>query len=105
MKKTSLALLLALVSAAALAAPGAGAATFKGCGKFTPYGGGKANFQVKNVSCRTAKKVLQDASLTLCFDNVIPGWRKEWRALPNGGQALTLKKRAKAIKTNACSPR
>jgi hypothetical protein len=41
----------------------------------------------------------------LCFDNPIPGWRKEWQVLPNGGKALTLKKRAKAIKTNACSPR
>jgi hypothetical protein len=43
--------------------------------------------------------------LTHCFDNQIPGWKKEWRALPNGGRALTLKKRAEAIKTNACSPK
>jgi hypothetical protein len=105
MKKTSLALLLALLSAAAMSAPGAAAAEFKPCGSFPVYGGGKAKFQAKGVTCRNAKKVLQDASLTLCFDNVIPGWRKEWRALPNGGKALTLKKRAKAIKTNACSPR
>jgi hypothetical protein len=103
--KTSLALLLALVAAAALSAPSAVAAEFKPCGSFEVYGGDRAKFQVKGVKCRTARKVLTDASLALCFDNVIPGWRKEWRALPNGGKALTLKKRAKAIKTNACSPK
>lgn len=57
------------------------------------------------MSCRAAKKVLRDASLSLCFDNQIPGWTKEWRALPSGGKAVTLKKGAKAIKTTACSPR
>jgi hypothetical protein len=49
--------------------------------------------------------VLRTASMTLCFDNQIPGWTKAWRALPGGGRALTLKKGAKAIKTDACSPR
>ena len=57
------------------------------------------------MSCRAAKKVLRDAGITLCFDNQIPGWKKEWRALPNGGTALMLTKGAKAIKTNACSPK
>jgi hypothetical protein len=103
--KTSFALLLALASAAAISAPSAEAASFKPCGSFQVYGGGKAKYQAKGVSCRAAKKVLRDASMSLCFDNQIPGWRKEWRALPSGGKALTLKKAAKAIKTNACSPR
>jgi hypothetical protein len=53
----------------------------------------------------TAPAEAASHAITLCFDNEIPGWRKEWRVLPSGGQALTLKKRAKAIKTNACSPR
>ena len=57
------------------------------------------------MSCRRAKKVLRDASVTLCFDNQILGWKKEWRPLAGGGKALTLKSGAKAIKTNACSPR
>jgi hypothetical protein len=48
---------------------------------------------------------MASAEPQLCFDNQIPGWKKEWRALPGGGRALTLKKGAKAIKTNACSPR
>ena len=104
--KTSFLLLLAIASAVALCAPSiAHAAAFKSCGSFKVYGGGKAKYQAKGVSCRSAKKVLRGASLTLCFDNQIPGWKKEWRALPNGGKALTLKKGAKAIKTNACSPR
>jgi hypothetical protein len=103
--KTSFALLLALASAAAISAPSAEAASFKSCGSFQVDGGGKAKYQAKGVSCRAAKKVLRDASTSLCFDNPIPGWKKEWRALPSGGRALTLKKGAKAIKTNACSPR
>ena len=103
--KTSFALLLALASAVAIAAPTAEAASFKRCGSFQVDGGGKAKYQAKGVSCRAAKKVLRDASISLCFDNQIPGWKKEWRALPSGGRALTLKKGAKAIKTNACSPK
>jgi hypothetical protein len=103
--KTSFALLLALASAAAISAPGAAAASFKPCGTFQVYGAEKANYQAKGVTCRAAKTVLRDASMSLCFDNQIPGWKKEWRALPSGGRALTLKKGAKAIKTNACSPR
>jgi hypothetical protein len=103
--KTSFALLLAVASIAAIPAPGAEAAAFKPCGSFKVSGGGKAKYQSKGVSCRAAKKVLVGASMTLCFDNQIPSWRKEWRALPTGGRALTLKKGAKAIKTNACSPR
>ena len=103
--KTSVALLLALASAATISAPSAAAASFEPCGSFQVYGGGKAKYQAKGVSCSAAKKVLRDASLSLCFDNQIPGWKKEWRALPGGGKALTLKKGAKAIKTNACSPR
>ena len=54
------------------------------------------------MSCNAAKKVLRDAGITLCFDNQIPGWTKQWRALPDGGTALMLTKGAKAIKTNAC---
>jgi hypothetical protein len=103
--KCSLALLLALATAAAFSAPGAQAASFKRCGSLQIAGLGKAKYQAKGVSCRRAKKVLRDASVTLCFDNQIPGWKKEWRPLANGGRALTLKKGAKAIKTNACSPR
>lgn len=103
--KTSFLLVLAIASAVALSAPAAEAASLRSCGSFKLYGGGKAKYQAKGVSCRAAKKVLRGASLTLCFDNQIPGWKKEWRALPNGGKALTLKKGAKAIKTNACSPR
>lgn len=103
--KTSFALLLALASAAAISAPSAEAVSFKPCGVFQVYGGGKAKYQAKGVSCRAAKKVLRNASVSLCFDNQIPGWKKEWRALPSGGTALTLKKGAKAIKTNACSPK
>ena len=103
--KTSIALLLALASAAAISAPSAEAALFKACGSFQVYDGGKAKYQAKGVSCRAAKEVLVDASMTLCFDNQIPGWKKEWRALPSGGRALTLTKGAKAIKTNACSPK
>lgn len=103
--KTSFALLLALSSAAAISVPSAEAASFKPCGSFQSYGGGKAKYQAKGVSCRAARKVLVDASLTLCFDNQIPGWKKEWRALPSGGKALTLKRGAKAIKTSACSPK
>ena len=103
--KTSIALLLALASAALISAPSAEAATFKSCGSFRVDGVGRATYKAKGVSCRSAKKVLRDASITLCFDNQIPGWTKEWRALPNGGKALTLKKGAKAIKTNACSPK
>ncbi len=103
--KASFALLLALVSAAAISAPSAEAAAFKPCGSFQVYGGGKAKYQAKGVSCRAAKKVLRNASISLCFDNQIPGWKKEWRALPSGGRALTLKKGAKAIRTNACSPK
>ena len=103
--KTSFLLLLAIASAVAFSGPVAEAASFKSCGSFTSSGTGKAKYQAKGVSCRRAKKVLRGAALTLCFDNQIPGWKKEWRALPNGGKALTLKKGAKAIKTNACSPR
>jgi len=103
--KTSCALLLALVAAAAISAPSAEAASFKSCGSFQVSGGARAKYQVKGVSCRAAKKVLRNASMSLCFDNQIPGWKKEWRALSNGGRALTLKKGAKAIKTNACSPK
>ena len=101
--KTSFLSLLAIASILALSAPAAHAASFKSCGTFKVYGAGKAKYQAKGVSCRAAKKVLRGASLTLCFDNQIPGWKKQWRALPNGGRALTLKKGAKAIKTNACS--
>ena len=103
--KTSLLVLLVVASVAALPTPIAGAASFKSCGSFKMDGGGKAKYQAKGVSCRNAKKVLRGAGLTLCFDNQIPGWKKQWRALPDGGKALTLKKGAKAIKTNACSPR
>jgi len=103
--KRSLAVLLAVASAAAISAPGAEAASFKRCGTFQTAGTGKATYQAKGVSCRRAKKVLRNASMTLCFDNQIPGWKKEWRGLTNGGKALTLKNGAKAIKTNACSPR
>ena len=103
--KTSFLLLLAIASALALSAPVAQAASFKACGSFKVDGVGKAKYKAKGVACRTAKKVLRDASITLCFDNQIPGWKKEWRALANGGKALTLKKGAKAIKTNACSPK
>ena len=103
--KRSLALLLAVASAAAISAPGAEAASFKRCGTFQTAGTGKATYQAKGVSCRRAKKVLRDASVTLCFDNPIPGWKKEWRPLANGGKAVTLKRGAKAIKANACSPR
>jgi hypothetical protein len=104
--KTAIALLLALASAAAFSAPGAEAAAFKSCGSVRIDGAGKATYRVKGgVSCRAAKKVLRDAAITLCFDNQIPGWEKQWRALPNGGKALTLTKGAKAIKTNACSPK
>ena len=103
--KTSFALLLAVASALAIAAPSAEAASFKRCGSFQVDGVGKATYQAKGVSCRAAKKVLREASISLCFDNQIPGWKKEWRALSNGGKALTLTKGAKAIKTNACSPR
>lgn len=102
--RTLRALVLSLAAAAALSAPSAHAASFEPCGTFKIYGS-KAKYQAKGVSCRAAKKVLVGASMTLCFDNQIAGWRKEWRALPNGGKALTLKKGAKAIKTNACSPR
>lgn len=101
--RTLCALLLTLATAAAIFAPSAGAASFKPCGSFQVYGGGKAKYQAKGVACRAAKKVLRDASISLCFDNQIPGWKKEWRALPSGGKALTLKKGSKAIKTNACS--
>jgi hypothetical protein len=103
--KHSLLCLLAIAAAALLSVPDAGAASFKRCGSFAGYGGAKASYQAKGVTCRAAKKVLRTAGLTLCFDNQIPGWTKKWRALPNGGKALTLTKGAKAIKTNACSPR
>jgi hypothetical protein len=103
--KASFSLLLVLASAAAISAPSAEAASFKACGSFQVSGGARAKYQAKGVSCRAAKKVLRNASVSLCFDNQIPGWKKEWRALPDGGRALTLKKGAKAIKTNACSPR
>ena len=103
--KTSLAVLLAVASAVAVAAPSAEAASFKRCGSFQVDGGGKATYRAKGVSCRAAKKVLREAGMTLCFDNQITGWKKEWRALPSGGKALMLTKGAKAIKTNACSPR
>jgi hypothetical protein len=43
--KTSLALLLTLASAAAMSAPTAEAASFKPCGSFQVYGGGKAKYQ------------------------------------------------------------
>ncbi len=101
--KTAFALLLALTSVAAFSAPGAEGAAFKSCGSVKIDDVGKATYRVKGgVSCRAAKKVLRDAAITLCFDNQIPGWKKEWRGLPNGGTALTLTKGAKAIKTNAC---
>jgi hypothetical protein len=51
------------------------------------------------------KQVLRGASLTLCFDNQTPGWKKEWRPLAGGGRALTLTRGAKAIRTDACSPK
>ena len=88
-----------------MSAPGAEAASFKRCGSFKIAGAGKAKYQAKGVSCRRAKQVLRGASLSLCFDNQIPGWKKEWRPLANGGKALTLKRGAKAIKTDACSPK
>ena len=103
--RRSLAVLLAVASTAAISAPGAEAASFKRCGSLQIAGVGKAKYQAKGVTCRRAKKVLRDASISLCFDNQIPGWKKEWRPLANGGKALTLKKGAKAIRTNACSPR
>ena len=103
--RRSLAILLAVASAAAISAPGAEAASFKRCGSLQIAGVGKAKYQAKGVTCRRAKKVLRDASISLCFDNQIPGWKKEWRPLANGGKTLTLKKGAKAIRTNACSPR
>ena len=101
--KASVVAVLALTVALALPAPGQ-AASFKSCGTFQAAGTGKARYQAKGMSCRAAKRVLRGAGMTLCFDNAIPGWRKEWRALPSGGRALTLKKGDKAIKTNACSP-
>ena len=103
--KSPVVLLLTMALSLAVSAPGADAASFKRCGTFPVYGGGKARYQAKGVSCRAAKKVLRSASLTLCFDNPIPGWKKQWRALPNGGRALTLTKGAKAIRTDACSPK
>src|SRR5689334_17020240 len=101
--KASFALVIALAAAVAFPAPGQ-AASFKSCGTFQVAGSGKAKYQAKGVSCRAAKRVLRGAGMTLCFDNAIPGWKKEWRGLYTGGRALTLKKGAKAIKTNACSP-
>jgi hypothetical protein len=103
--KTSFLVLLVIASSLTIAAPAASAASFKSCGSFKMDGGGKAKYQAKGISCRKAKSVLRGAGMTLCFDNQISGWKKQWRALPNGGKALTLKKSAKAIKTNACSPR
>lgn len=103
MRKT-VALLFVLALTAAGGSP-AEAASFKRCGSFTHYAGVKAQYQAKNISCRAAKKVLRNAGMTLCFDNQIRGWKKVWRGLPNGGKALTLTRGAKAIKTNACSPR
>jgi hypothetical protein len=101
--RTLCAILLTLATAAAIFAPSAGAASFKPCGSVQLDGTGKAKYRAKGVSCRAAKKVLRDASLSLCFDNQIPGWKKEWRAGPGGTKTgLTLKKGAKAIKTNAC---
>ena len=102
--KTTFVLLLVL-AAAALSAPGAEAASFKSCGSVQIDSVGKAGVRAKVVSCKAARKVIRDAGITLCFDNQIPGWTKEWRPLANGGKALTLKKGAKAIKTNACSPK
>jgi hypothetical protein len=96
---------LAVTSLALIAAPSAGAATFKSCGSLTIPGTGKATYKAKGLKCAAAKKVLQNAGLGLCFDNAIPGWKKEWRALPSGGRELTLKQGAKAIRTNACSPK
>ena len=103
--RRSLAVLLAVAWVAAVSAPGAEAASFKRCGSLQIAGLGKAKYQAKGVTCRRAKKVLRDASISLCFDNQIPGWKKEWRPLANGGKTLTLKKGAKAIRTNACSAR
>lgn len=100
--KTTFALLLVLAAAAALSAPGAEAASFKSCGSVQIDSVGKARVRAKVVSCNAAKKVLRDAGITLCFDNQIPGWTKQWRALPDGGTALMLTKGAKAIKTDAC---
>ncbi|MBA2346761.1 MAG: hypothetical protein H0V81_00560 [Solirubrobacterales bacterium] len=99
-----LTLLFVLMVTAAVHAPGADAASFKRCGSFSSSGV-KATYQAKNLSCLAAKKVLRSASTTLCFDNQIRGWKKVWRTLPNGGRALTLTRSAKAIKTNACSPK
>ena len=103
--KISLALLVVLASALLAAAPGAEAASFKACGSVRLDGMGKSTYKAKGVTCRAAKQVLRDPGMTLCFDNQIPGWKKEWRALPDGGKALTLTKGAKAIRTNACSPK
>lgn len=101
--KTPLALVLALALAASIAGP-AQAATYKRCGSVSLEYMGKSKYQAKGVSCAKAKTVLRGAGMTLCFDNQITGWTKVWRALPDGGKALTLKKGAKGIKTNACSP-
>lgn len=84
---------------------GHGRSSFKRCGSVQIDGTGKAKYRAKGVSCRRAKQVLRGASLGLCFDNQIPGWKREWRPLASGGRALTLKRGAKAIKTDACSPR
>jgi hypothetical protein len=102
--KTSLAIVLVAALAVGIAGP-AQAATYKRCGSVTLEGTGKAKYQAKGVTCTKARKVLRGAGLTLCFDNQITGWTKVWRALPDGGRALTLKRGAKGIKTNACSPR
>lgn len=103
--RTSLAALLVLAAAAALlAAPSAaGAASFKRCGTLKIQYLGTAKYAAKGVSCRAAKKVLRTASTSLCFDNRIPGWKKEWHRLPDGRRALMLTKGAKAIKTDACA--
>ena len=102
--KTPLAILLALALAVGIAGP-APAATYKRCGSVTIEGTGKAKVQAKGVTCTKAKRVLRGAGMTLCFDNQITGWTKVWRALPDGGRALMLKRGAKGIKTNACSPK
>lgn len=93
--------LLAAGAAVLLSAAPAGAAAAKRCGTFAgPVG--KAKYSAKNVSCKAARKVLTQDAMGLCFDNQVPGWKKEWRPTSSGGRTLTLRKGAKVIKTNAC---
>ncbi len=95
--------LVALVLMFLVSAGDAQAASFKRCGSFN-YEGRKASIQAKKVSCTKAKKVLQSAGAGLCFDNTMPGWKKEFISKPFG-TLVQLTSGAKVIRSNACSPR